>query len=283
MFLVTGASGNVGREVVAILQDKGAPVRALHRSRRDELPAGVEVVRGDLNDPDSLAGAFDDVEGVFLLPGYADMPGLVRLAERSGARIILLSGPSADSRDLSNAVTAYMVRSEDAVRAGDVPWTILRPSGFMSNTFQWVHQLSSGDVVTLPFAGVPIAWIDPADIAAVAALALTEPGHDRATYRLTGPQSLTAPELVATLGRALHRRLEFRAETDDQVRERFAHELPPAYAAAFLDFYVDGALDDSRVLTTVAELTGRPAGTYEDWAVRHRDALLATATEGVRS
>ena len=106
MFLVTGASGNVGREVVAILQDKGAPVRALHRSRRDELPAGVEVVRGDLNDPDSLAGAFDDVEAMFLLPGYADMPGLVRLAERSGARIILLSGPSADSRDLSNAVTA---------------------------------------------------------------------------------------------------------------------------------------------------------------------------------
>lgn len=191
MFLVTGASGNVGREVVATLQDKGAPVRALHRSRRDELPAGVEVVRGDLNDPDSLAGAFDDVEGVFLLPGYADMPGLVRLAERSGARIILLSGPSADSRDLSNAVTAYMVRSEDAVRAGDVPWTILRPSGFMSNTFQWVHQLSSGDVVTLPFAGVPIAWIDPADIAAVAALALTEPGHDRATTVLR-PTATTA-------------------------------------------------------------------------------------------
>ena len=70
MFLVTGASGNVGREVVAILQDKGAPVRALHRSRRDELPAGAEVAQGDLNDPDSLAGAFDDVEGVFLLPGY---------------------------------------------------------------------------------------------------------------------------------------------------------------------------------------------------------------------
>lgn len=283
MFLVTGASGNVGREVVTTLQEKGAPVRALYRAHRDELPADVEFARGDLNNPDSLADAFDDVEGVFLLPGYADMPGLVRLAERSGARIILLSGPSAGSGDLSNAVTAYMVRSEDAVRAADVPWTILRPSGFMSNTFQWVDQLTAGDVVTLPFAGVPIAWIDPADIAAVAALALTEAGHDRATYGLTGPQSLTPPELVATLGRTLHRQLDFRAETDDQVRERFARELPPAYAAAFLDFYVDGTLDDSRVLSTVIELIGRPAGTYEGWVVRHRDALLAAATDGVRS
>ena len=156
----------------------------------DELREDSAAMAEAIDDADHRYPLFEDVEGVFLLPGYADMPGLVRLAERSGARIILLSGPSADSRDLSNAVTAYMVRSEDAVRAGDVPWTILRPSGFMSNTFQWVHQLSSADVVTLPFAGVPIAWIDPADIAAVAVLALTEPGHDRATYRLTGSSSI---------------------------------------------------------------------------------------------
>jgi len=69
-----------------------------------------------------------------------------------------------------------MSASEAAVHGSGLPWTVLRPSAFMSNTLEWVPQLRAGDLVRAPFAGVRAATVDPADIAAVAALALLDPG-----------------------------------------------------------------------------------------------------------
>jgi len=113
MFLVTGATGNVGAEVVSTLVAAAQEVRALVRSEKPPaLPAGVEAVAGDLNRPDSLNDALAGVRGLFLLPGYEDMEGVVAQARRAGVeRIVLLSGSSAGSGDTSNAVSAYMLRS----------------------------------------------------------------------------------------------------------------------------------------------------------------------------
>ena len=131
MLLVTGATGNVGAEVVRALTDFGEQVRALMRSdTASRLPAGVEAVAGDLNRPDSLAPALAGVTGVFLLPGYDDMDGTLAAIRAAGVeRVVLLSGSSAASGDTTNAVTAYMMRSEAAVTLSGVPWTILGPSG----------------------------------------------------------------------------------------------------------------------------------------------------------
>jgi uncharacterized protein YbjT (DUF2867 family) len=277
MHLVTGATGNIGSAVLAALRDAGQPVRALFRSDPGPVPHGVVAVTGDLDQPETLAPAFDGVRGVFLLPGYADMPGLVRLAERAGAHVVLLSGPSAGSGDRANAVTEYMLRSEDAVRDGDVPWTILRPNGFMSNVFRWTPQLAGGDVVRLPFPDVPVACIDPADIAAVAAAALTGEGHDAATYRLSGPEALRPADQVAVVGEVLGRALRFEPEPDDVARARMLGEMPARYVAALFEFYADGHLDESTVLPTVRQVTGREPLSFRDWARRHSADLRASA------
>ena len=118
MILVTGASGNVGSELVTALADAGEPVRALVRSAaRDRFPARAETVTGDLNDPASLRPALSGADGVFLLPGYADMAGVLAEARGAGVRtVVQLSGMSAGSGDMSNAITAYMARSEQAAR-----------------------------------------------------------------------------------------------------------------------------------------------------------------------
>ena len=77
------------------------------------LPAGVEAVTGDLNRPESLTEALAGVRGVFLLPGYEDMDGVLAAMRDAGVeRVVLLSGSSAASGDTSNAITAYMLRSE---------------------------------------------------------------------------------------------------------------------------------------------------------------------------
>ncbi|MWA01161.1 NAD(P)H-binding protein [Actinomadura sp. LD22] len=93
----------------------------------------------------TLAPALADVRGLFLLPGYEGMAELLAEAGRAGVEhVVLLSGSSAESGDMTNAVTRYMIESEDAVRASGLAWTIVRPSGFMSNTFEWTRSSRPG-------------------------------------------------------------------------------------------------------------------------------------------
>jgi uncharacterized protein YbjT (DUF2867 family) len=273
VILVTGATGNVGRELVRILVDRQVPVRALTRSDGGPVEGAPRVV-GDLDDPDGLRPALAGVTGVFLLPGYRDMPGVLAAARDAGVtRVVQLSGSSAAGRDTSNAITAYMTRTEEALRAADLPWTVLRPFGFMTNALEWAPQLRAGDVVRAPFAGVRVAVIDPADIAAVAAAALLEDGHAGRVYPLSGPESLLPADRVRVLGEVLGRDLRFEAQPDEEAWAEMTVRMPEAYVRAFFDFYVHGSLDESPVLPTVQEVTGRPPGTFADWARRHAGAF----------
>lgn len=272
MIVVTGATGNVGGEVVRALAAEGQPVRALTRSGgRDGFPPGVQAAAGDLNDPASLGPALDGADGLFALAGY---DGLFEQARRSGVRrAVLLSGRSAGSGDTSNAITAYMTASERAVRESGLAWTILRPSAFMSNAFGWLPQLRAGNLVRVPFGHVRTAVTDPADIAAVAAVALTGPGQEGRVHELSGPQTLTPGDQVRILGGVLGRDLRFEAQPDDEARTEMSETTPAAYVDAFFDFYVGGSLDESQVLPTVRSVTGREPRTFEQWAVTHAAAF----------
>jgi uncharacterized protein YbjT (DUF2867 family) len=271
MFLVTGGTGNVGREVAAALAAAGEPVRALTRGGAPaDATDGVEYVAGDLNKPETLAPALEGVRGLFLLPGYDGTAELLAEAGRGGVEhVVLLSGSSAESGDTANAVSRYMIESEDAVRGSGLAWTIVRPSGFMSNTFEWIPQLKAGDVVRAPFAGVPIAVIDPADIGAVAAAALRRDEHRGRVLRVTGPAPLRPADRLRILGGVLGRDLRLDAQPDDEARAEMLQKMPEKYVDAFFDFYVAGSLDESVVTTTVRDVTGRPPRTFEQWAAAH--------------
>jgi len=238
------------------------------------LPPGVEAVVGDLNQPASLSAALAGVNGVFLLPGYQDMRGVLAEIRRAAVgHVVLLSGSSAASGDMSNAISAYMIRSEAAVTESGVPWTVLRPFGFMSNALRWLPQLQAGDVVREPFAKVPVAVIDPYDIAAVAAGALCSEGHEGRSYVLSGPESLLPADRVRVLGAALGRDLRFEAQPDDEARAQMSADMPAEYVAAFFDFYGDGTLDESPILPTVQEILGRKPRTFEQWSTAHAEAF----------
>lgn len=275
MIVVTGATGNVGGEIVRALAGAGERVRAVVRPGREQaLPAGVEAAAGDLNEPDSLRPALSGARGLFLLPGYQNMAATLALARESGVeRVVLLSGGSADGGDPANAVSRYMMESEQAVRDSGLAWTFLRPAAFMTNTYEWLPQLRTGDVVRAPFAGVRIASIDPADIAAVAAVALTSDGHAGKAYPLSGPEPLLPADRVRILGEVLGRDLRLDPEPDAEARARMLSEMPERYVDAFFRFYVDGTLDESVVHPTVERVTGRPPATFREWAVAHADAF----------
>ena len=270
MIVVTGATGNIGRAFVEELVHRSQDVRAVVRDpAKADLPDAVEVVAGDLAHPESLGDAFAGADGALLLPGY---PGLARAAHDAGVgRAVQISGGSAGSNDLTNAVTAYMRASEAELLDTGLAWTIVRPVAFQSNALRWLSQLDDGDEVALPFADVPIACIHPRDIAEVAVVALTEDGHERMVYRPTGPEALTPEQQVAIVAAATGRALRFRAQSNAEARRDMLASTPPEYVAAFFDFYVNGSLDETTVRPTVADVTGHPPRPLREWAGENAD------------
>jgi uncharacterized protein YbjT (DUF2867 family) len=139
----------------------------------------------------------------------------------------------------------------------------------MANTLQWAPQLGAGDVVSEPFGDVPVAVIDPADIGAVAAVAMVSEAQENATYRLTGPEALFPEDRVRILGRVLGRDLRVNPETDEAARISLRARMTEPYIEAFFDFFRSGHYDEATVSTAVPDLTGRPARRFEEWARDH--------------
>jgi uncharacterized protein YbjT (DUF2867 family) len=260
--LVMGATGNVGSQVVAGLRERGTPVRAVSRRERS-WPDGVDGYVGDPNVEHGLDEALDGVEAIFMMSGYAAEAGV--LEARGNAHVVLLSASSAALGDGGNAMAAMHLGSERAVSASGSSWTFLRPCSLQSNLLRWRDQLAQGDVVRAPFGDVSPAMIDPADIGAVAALALTTPGHEGQTYRLSGPAALKPADQVALLGETLGRELVFRPMTDDEARE----QMGSPYGDAAVEIFRGHPELETEVQPTVERLLGRPPGSLADWLVRN--------------
>jgi uncharacterized protein YbjT (DUF2867 family) len=263
--VVAGATGNVGSEVTRALVARGHAVRAL--SRRGTAPEGATGVVGDLGDRAGVAAAWRGADAVFLPAGYPDVPGLLADMRAAGVgRVVVLSTGAVVGGDLDNAVTRFNVVTEAAVRDAGMAWTVLRPSGFMSNALGWAEALHDGDVVVEPFADVPVAVIDPADIGEVAAVALTGPGHEGRSHRLTGPAALRPADRLALLAELLGRDLRLEPEPDDAARARMAATMPAEMVEAFFRFFRGGEYDDSVTTPAVEQILGRPPRTFREWA-----------------
>ncbi|HEV2669133.1 MAG TPA: NAD(P)H-binding protein, partial [Blastocatellia bacterium] len=194
--LVTGATGNVGRQVVSQLLATGARVRALTRNPASAaLPGEVDVVRGDLLDPNALYARLGGVEAVFLVwRSLADdaAPFLNAVATRA-RRIVFLSSAAVrdDVEQQTNPIGKAHAEIEGLIEKSGLEWTFLRPGGFATNAlWWWAPQIRMSDVVRWPYGAAAWAPIHERDIAAVAVRALTEKGHGGAKYFLTGGQSL---------------------------------------------------------------------------------------------
>ncbi|WP_328639968.1 NAD(P)H-binding protein [Streptomyces canus] len=281
MILVTGATGHVGSELVRRLAAAGEPVRAMtRRPAKARFPAGVEAVYGDAADPKSLAAAFAGVDGAFLMSaqavGTAPEPthdlALATAAERAGVRrVVKLSTLDGGTGD--DPIARWQRTAEAAVTdpARGFAWTLLRPGRFMSNALQWAGQLGTGGEVAIPFADRPAASIDPADLAEIAAQALSTGEHAGAVHELSGPQSLTPTEELALLGEVLGRDLRVRPVPTDAARAGMAgYGFPPEVVDAIMRRTLDGDRG-SGVLPTVEKVLGRPARTFAQWARAHAE------------
>ena len=276
--LVIGATGTVGRQVVSQLLPREAQVRAMTRNPGAAgLPPGVEVVRGDLTVPAGLDGCLEGVDVVFLVwtaPADAAPAAVDRIAQQAG-RIVLLTAPHKTPHPLfqqPNPLAAMYAEIERLIEASGLQWTFLRPGMFAANALSWwAPQIRAGDVVRWPYADAPTAPIHEGDIAAVAVRALLEDGHDGGEYVLTGPHSSTQSEQVATIGEVIGRPLRLEEISPEEARR----ELPfPAPALnMLLNAWAAAVGQPALVTSTVAEITGRPARTFQDWVSDHAEAF----------
>ncbi|HSU14097.1 NAD(P)H-binding protein [Longimicrobium sp.] len=275
--LVTGATGRVGREVVAQLLAAGVPVRAL--TRRPEaagLPAGVEVVAGDLTVPGSLGAALRGVRSVFLVWTAAPdtAPAVIEGLAAHAPRVVLLSSPHQTPHPFfqqPNPMAAFHAGLERLIAAAGLASTILRPGMFASNArLWWADQIRGNGVVRWPYAAAETAPVDERDIAAVAARALCDDAHAGGDYVLTGPEPLSQAAQVSAIGTAIGRPIRF----EEVSPEEFRREIMPHPAADMLLAAWRAALGHPAFVTsTVAGITGLPARTFARWAADHAGAF----------
>jgi uncharacterized protein YbjT (DUF2867 family) len=268
--LVTGATGNVGRHLVEQLHAANHPVRALTRDPANaHLPAGVDVRAGDFTDFASLEAALEGVTALHLMttfgPGNTTVPNsrdLVDAAVKAGVRRVTL---------LWNGYTGPV---EEAVEDSELEYTHLRPGEFMSNALSWAEMIRAEGVVREAYGEVGHSPVDVRDIAAVAARALTEDGHAGQAYILTGPEVLTVPQQVAAIAAALGKEVRYEAEDPEGAKERMRAMGIEEHAIDYvLDWRANPPQFAREVFTSVADVTGRPARTFAEWAKDHAESF----------
>jgi uncharacterized protein YbjT (DUF2867 family) len=275
--LVTGATGQIGREVVSQLRGTGCRIRAMTRNPHSgPLPAHVEVVRGDLSAPDTLDACLDGVDSVFLVwvaPLAAFAPALERIVAHA-RQVVLLTSPHRTPHPFfqqPNALRVIHAGIEQLIEASGLRWTFLRPGPFALNCRNWwAPQLRQGDVLRWCYADAATAPVHESDIAAVAVRALCNEGHDGREHVLTGPASLTQREQVQIIGEATARPLRFEELSRESARKQMLGMMfPPPAADMLLDAYAAAIGLPALVTSTVADVTGVPARSFLDWAKDH--------------
>lgn len=264
--LITGATGTTGSRVAALLAERGTPTRLATRT-----PTSRQQVRFDWADPDTHADALRGVTAIYLVApiGVADpipmvKPFLNKALRQGIRRVVTLSSSALPEGTPGLGAIHHLVRTT-------MPeWTVLRPSWFMQN-FTGHHLVAqgvrTGEIVTATGNG-RVAFIDAADIAAVAGQALLDETPHNTDHILTGPEPLSYADAAAILTQQTGRTITHRSVPADEAAVRIAAQGVPvdfAHQLAALDIEIrDGAED--RVTDAVQVVTGRPARSFRTFA-----------------
>ncbi len=289
MLLVFGATGHIGSELVSLLSSKGVMAVAVTRNPEHIAPLpGIRWARADLSEPASLAPLFADVDGMFLLTANgADLARLqtnaIEAARRARVRrVVKLSALGASDHSHSPIARAHH-EAEAALIASGLPWTILRPHVFMQNLLDQAATIAQEGRFYAASGDGKIPFIDARDIAAVAAAALTQEGHEGEKYVLTGPEALSYYDVAGILSDVLGHRVEYVADSLEAARERMIRTGAPSWSvegALALAAYQRASGPTAVAHDTVQRILGRPPRSFADFARDHAAAFRGATRPG---
>jgi len=279
-YLITGATGDVGTRVTRQLLERGIRPRVLVRSKekgRALFADQVDICVGDLANPESIRQAFTGVDAVFLVNVGPDIPerdkAAATIAREAGVeRIVKLS-----SLDVEHglAIGAWHEEGEQAIRESGVPFTLVRPTGFMSNLLAWAESIRTDGVVRSSTGDGRRPFIHSDDIAAVCVAALLGAEYAGEALPITGPESLSFADATRILGEAIGKPLVFEAISDEEARRRYAQfsgsvEETEAHVALWR------AIREGRLAATtdvVERVLGRKPMRLNQWARENAEAF----------
>jgi len=280
-YLITGATGDVGARVVKQLLDREIRPRILVRSEaraRGLFGDCVDVYTGDLADPTTTRQALRGSSVLFLVNVGPEIPvrdsAAATIAREEGvSRIVKLS-----SLDVEHglAIGAWHEKGEAAIRASGVPFTFIRPTGFMNNLLAWAHAIKTEGIIRSSTGDGRRPFIHSEDIAAVSVAALLEEKYSGQILSITGPASLTFREATQVISTAIGRTLQYQVISDDEARERFSavsgsREETEAHVALWR------AIREGRLAATtdgVGRTLGRMPLSLEQWALENAHHFL---------
>lgn len=273
MILVTGATGNIGSELVPQLLTKGAAVRVISRDpeKAARLDSRVERVIGDLHQPSVIEQALHGVDRVFMVSILFEKNHeadrlLIDSATRAGVRHIVKISSSNVSVGEKGGIGGLHREKEQFVEESGIPWTFLRPGGFMSNALQWVETIKKQSQEYNPTGNGKFSPIAPHDIAAVAAVALTSAGREL----------LSVPDQVRILSEVIGKPIRCVDIPIAAAMERMkANGLPESLAESLANVCTR-ILEGRGTSQTdeVEKVTGKPAQKFESWCRQHRGAFV---------
>lgn len=282
--LITGATGTVGTQLVKNLVNGNTPFRALARTKDQgdllrNLPQ-AEIIVGDLSDKDSLAQALQGIEKAFLLTNSSEHAEQLQLnfvdaAHAAGVKhIVKLSQFAADPSSPVRFLR-YHATVENKIKELGINYTFLRPNLFMQGLIGFAHYIKYEHQFYGALGNAVVSAVDIRDIAAIAAKALTEPGHENKIYNITGNEALTHYQMAEILSRVLGKEIAYIDLNPEQMREAL---IP----AGFPEWQADGLIEDyahyskgeaSAVYHTVNDITGKAAINFEQFVRDYKNVF----------
>ena len=278
MILVIGGRSKIGAALIGELRDRDQHVRALARAREaaGNFPAGVEIVAGDLADEGSLVTAMEGIEKVFVLSSpHPDAMSWHRhaidAARRTQVQLLVRSSILGADRESPAEFIRAHTTCDRYLEASGLPYVIVRPNLFLQNIPEsTVPSIDESGTFYVDAGQARISMVDTRDVAAVAAVALTEPGHAGTGYDVTGPEALSYADVAAKLTDAIGRQITYVSAPDDAARQALLGAgLNEWFANALVGLYQDYRRSGTdgyaaQVTGTVERVTGRPARSLDD-------------------
>ena len=286
MYLVTGASGTMGKAVLTEVAKTGAPHRAMYRSATDaaKAPAGTSTVIADFSKKDTLPPALEGVNAVYLV--CSPIPQLIELewnmidaCVAAGVGHVVLSS-ALGAREWRKSFPSWHRRVEDKLKSTKISFTILRPNSFHQNVLTYfAPSIRMQGVFHSSMGNAAVSFLDVRDIAVVAAKALADRDHAGQTYELNGPEALTYSELAAKIAKHSDREVQYVDIPIEKQRQAMLDGgMPEWHADALLElqaYYVSGK--GGKIDGLLEQLIGRPPITMDEFLAEFSDQFLPEA------
>jgi (4-alkanoyl-5-oxo-2,5-dihydrofuran-3-yl)methyl phosphate reductase len=279
MILITGATGNIGQELIPLLLETGQSIRVLVRDEKKvaHLDPCIERAVGDWNKLETLTSAMVGVERVFLVTFETQQDiNVIEAAKRAGVQhIVKLS--TLEATDHKIKVGKWHYEREELIRASGLDWTFLRPGMFMSNSIEWWSESikHQGSVFFPGGKKGKVAPVDPRDVAKVAALALTQPGHSGQAYELTGTELFTIGEMVQVISGVLSKPIQY-VEIPSLAAKLFMLKsgMEKELVNGLMEMLASLRKNEGAIVTdTVQQVTGNAPRIFEAWCREHVEAF----------